>query len=525
MKKVKLKFKILFSFLFVTVLSLVVSGLFIAVNTKENQKKQIKNRITQVAKVVSYDANLASDLKKKDIGKDSRLERYTLNLQKETGVDFIVILDNNLIRYTHPDKSSIGYKFSSPEDAAKTLKGKIHYSIKKGLLGEGYRIFYPIYNSRRKQIGIICVGMTLKNVNGVILEAQKPILWAFIISFIVSSLVAIFLALYIRRELLDMEPEEISRRVTELSAITESMSDGIIAVDLDNKIVEINKVAKNFFPLLKIGEKISDDFYEISFSDNDIGKDKLGIIFSKEFYISSRLLVSENKQIGRIALFRDRSEYVQLENQLEGTEEYVESLRAQQHEFLNKLQTVSGLIELKQYDSAQEYISSSQHSFYKEFGWINTQIRMPAVAGFIMGKMKEGKEKNIKVLLSNESKINIQVDSNELSSDLIKVLGNLIDNAFDALRNVDNEKKVIIALNYDEESKIIIIEVEDTGQGFLESNKKKMLNTRFSTKGNNRGFGLNIVNQIVVKHEGFIDFMANKPYGTIVYVEIPVKDV
>lgn len=522
MRKVHLKTKIMITFVLVTLLSTLISCMFIISNTLQNQKVQIKERITHVAKIVSDDTRVKDALVEQKPVKNSQLDKNIKKLQKELGVDFIVVLDNSLIRYTHPNKASIGNKFSDPKDATQSLSGRRHYSTKKGVMGIGYRVFNPIYNDSGKQIGIVCVGLTLTTVNTSIFTALIPILKSFTISLFVSLVTAIILSFYIRKELLDMDPDEISRRVTELNAITESMSEGIIAINLDNKIVEVNRVAKGFFPQVNIGDTIDSDLFENAFSDNDLGRDKLGVINSKEFYISTSILISENKKIGRIALFRDISEYIKLENQLEGTNEYIEALRAQQHEFLNKLHAVYGLIELNKYDEAKKFISTTQSTFHKEFGSVNSQIQMPAVAGFIIGKMKEATEKGIDLQLSPESKINRTLNSGELSSDLIKVLGNLIDNSFDSLIEVQSTKSIIVSINYDSESNFVIIEVEDTGSGIDSEDKGKILKTRFSTKGKDRGYGLNIVNQIILKHNGFIDFIDNSPQGTITYIELPL---
>ncbi|MFT9372888.1 ATP-binding protein [Liquorilactobacillus hordei] len=522
MKKVSLKNKIVLLFIFVISTSLIIVSIFMVISVINSQRMQLKEKITNVAKIVSANPDLENEIKKSKPSSNSKLENYTMRLQKQTGVDFIVILNQNLTRYTHPDKKSIGYKFSSPADAEKSLHGKAHYSTKKGVLGISYRYFYPIYDSERKQIGIVCVGMTLNNINNALFKAELPILLAFIISLIIGITVALFLSFNIRKELLDMEPGEIARKVTELTTIMQSMSDGIVAIDSKQFVMEINILAQDIFPQVHIGTKIEGNFYRSIFSDKNIGKNQIIVISSKEFYVSSCHLISEGKKVGKIALFRDQSEYIKIENQLKGTNQYVESLRAQQHEFLNKLQAVSGLIELKQYEDAQKFISTTEHAFYEEFGSINTQIQMPAVAGFVMGKIKEGKERGVQLELSSESRLNVAISSTELSTQLIKIIGNLVDNSFDATENIAGNKKIIISLNYDEESQIIIIEVEDSGKGIPENYKKKILQEKFSTKGFNRGFGLNLVKQIVDYHSGFIEISNNNPKGTIVYIELPL---
>lgn len=70
----------------------------------------------------------------------------------------------------------------------------------------------------------------------------------------------------------------------------------------------------------------------------------------------------------------------------------------------------------------------------------------------------------------------------------------------------------------------LIIEVSDNGSGIPDNIKETILRKNYSTKGKDRGYGLTLINQIVKEHDGFLDISNNKPHGTVVYVELPIKD-
>ncbi len=109
---------------------------------------------------------------------------------------------------------------------------------------------------------------------------------------------------------------------------------------------------------------------------------------------------------------------------------------------------------------------------------------------------------------------------------LLQVLGNLLDNAKEAvLQKHERNGQVRIHLNYDTEAEVFIVTVCDDGVGISEEISEKIFTLGFSTKGINRGFGLNLIHSIVKRHGGFLEFSKQTNGGTIVYLELPKRKI
>ena len=77
------------------------------------------------------------------------------------------------------------------------------------------------------------------------------------------------------------------------------------------------------------------------------------------------------------------------------------------------------------------------------------------------------------------------------------------------LQKHERNGQVRIHLNYDTEAEVFIVTVCDDGVGYQKKSQKNIY-ARFSTKGINRGFGLNLIHSIVKRHGGFRIFQTNK---------------
>ncbi|HUS10839.1 MAG TPA: ATP-binding protein [Pyrinomonadaceae bacterium] len=126
----------------------------------------------------------------------------------------------------------------------------------------------------------------------------------------------------------------------------------------------------------------------------------------------------------------------------------------------------------------------------------------------------------------DDVKIEAKLDSNLPSAmldteQLRRVFVNLIDNASNALVNVNGEKEITIATSFDSSRSLLIAEVTDTGQGIRAADFKRLFQPYFSTGGSGTGLGLAIVQRIILEHGGRIRAEANYPRGAKFVIELP----
>ena len=506
----------------VVIVSLLVTDILISHNveraTEDNQEEKAKT----IARIVANDSIVIDGL----TGKvdTSLIQVYTNKLLKSTDVQFIVVMDMNGMRKSHPDPQKIGHHFLGGDEGP-VLKGKEHVSLAKGTLGISMRVFVPILADTGEQLGAVAVGISADNIKERVKESRHIIYIGVGVGILVGIIGAILLARHIKKILFGLEPHRIAKILEERNTMLQSVKEGIIAVDKEAKITLINSEAKR---ILKKGG-LTEDFIgkDIElYTPNSRMKEVLqtGEVQLNEelnFYgvaiVTNRVpLYVKGEIVGVIATFRDKTEIRKLAEELTGIRLYAEALRAQSHEFMNKMHVVLGLTHMKQYEELQKYVSSMVSEHQYEIGGIMKKIQSPVFAGFLLGKLSYAREKNIKLIIKEDSYLP-EIYDERIIHELITIVGNLINNALDAVMNCE-KKQVEVGI---QDGDTLIITVQDTGKGIHEDEIDALFIKGYSTKGDNRGYGLHLVKESIQRINGEIYVHSLLGTGTTITIEIP----
>ncbi|MBU3127472.1 sensor histidine kinase [Clostridium tagluense] len=175
----------------------------------------------------------------------------------------------------------------------------------------------------------------------------------------------------------------------------------------------------------------------------------------------------------------------------------VEDIRRKQHDFKNHLNTINAIVEIASEEEVKQelkkYISSLKCStnLIEDILYIDNII----IKAIIYNKMSEADRLNIK-LLFNVTNNSLENSLNDF--EISDILNNLLDNAFDAIRNATNDK--IVILNIFTKGNSNIVEVKNSGITIKPANIENIFESGFSTKkGKNRGYGLYNIKRIVEK--------------------------
>ncbi|WP_272479924.1 sensor histidine kinase [Aquibacillus koreensis] len=205
--------------------------------------------------------------------------------------------------------------------------------------------------------------------------------------------------------------------------------------------------------------------------------------------------------LGKIFRKEERRNIKNSENtHVEQFNSLVASVRSDRHDLNNHLTVISGLIQIKKYEAANDYIEQMIGDIH-----INNKVltvKNPILASMLFPKMTQYHKNGIHLELNIENEADINILS---STDLIRLISNLLDNAFDATLEISNSKERFISLYIDEtEEKLIIIVQNTTIQTNLSN---KFFEAGYSTKSDsgNRGFGLAIIEEIIKKYNGTHD--------------------
>ena len=378
---------------------------------------------------------------------------------------------------------------------------------------------------------MLCVGYTKETVKKQVLHSQEKILFALLIGIAVAITLAVVYNRRLKRILLNYEPEEIAYNYIEKNLISDHVSEGIIAINIDKKVIVKNSSANQIldkagYTKVKKGKKIPDQMYEIFFKsiieENLQSRDEVIVLNHIEVLVNRNAIYQNGKLYGAVVTLRDQSEMKKLITELSGTEKYNDSLREQSHHFMNKLHVLHGLIEMKSYDEVEKFITYLKDDYHDKIGYISESIKVPAIAGFLLAKVREAKQKNISLLIDPDSMILNQEGLDELFNELLIILGVLIDNSMESIGEKEDGKIVVyLYLNTDEN--ILLCNVYDNGCGISKDILENVFERGYSTKGENRGYGLNAVDTIVKKYNGLID-VESEVGKTKFTIEIPIEE-
>lgn len=237
------------------------------------------------------------------------------------------------------------------------------------------------------------------------------------------------------------------------------------------------------------------------------------------FLLSLAAAIYLNRCLRRILANEIKStvtKYQNIDLELTAAREIIESYKARVHEFANKLHVISGLLQLGSYEEANRYVmsnSNNEMTFLSVLG----NIKVNAVSALLIGKSNKAEKTGIKLEIDCTSNLSILPEFFE-EDVLVTVLGNLLENAFDAVAYNVNDPIVLVSIK--QRPYFIDIEVKDNGQGISETIKERIFEPGFTTKINGTGYGLANVKKMVDMAKGNINFLSSEK-GTAFYVTIP----
>jgi sensor histidine kinase regulating citrate/malate metabolism len=523
----KLQTKIMLLMIFVVFMSIFITVLYIS-NWRTNEiRREIENSIMSMSTIIAN-----TPVVKQNLGnayKQRLIQDYIEEvLQSSLGNEIIVVVDMNNIRYAHPQKDRIGKKFVGGDEKRVLEMAESYISEAEGTLGMQIRAFVPVFNYDKNQTGFVMVSKTITSYKEEINRAVDIMAMSVCIGLLFGAVGAFFLSRNIKETLLGLEPDEITRLYIQRDSMLDAMEEGIIAIDEKNSITLVNDSAIKILDLNMdhiIGRDIQEVFPSCKLSDVVISGN--AEYFSDHTIHDTLVVINRvpikngGKIVGAIATFSDRTKVQRLAEEITGFRQIVDALRANTHEFMNKLHTILGLIDLGEIVEAKKYIMNETERHQKVLSLVITKIKDPAIAGLIIGKTSRANELGIKMKIDKSSYLSKNAGRID-SSSLITILGNLIENAMDALKENSESKTIGVLIN--ESSDKIIITITDNGIGIEADHLSRIFERGYSTKDGSRGQGLFLVKDIVEALKGSIKVESIVKQGSSFTVELPKED-
>jgi sensor histidine kinase regulating citrate/malate metabolism len=224
------------------------------------------------------------------------------------------------------------------------------------------------------------------------------------------------------------------------------------------------------------------------------------------------------RSVGWVTTLRDRTDLVDVQRELDVSRGMTDALRAQAHEFSNRLHTIAGLVELEEYDEVVRFVELASRSHRDLVGDVAARIEDPAVAALLVAKASRAGELSVDFTLTEDSAL-LRVDD-ALSADLVTVVGNLVDNALDAVAHRGGE----VAVTVRADAGAVLVRVRDTGPGVDPEVAGRLFVQGFSTKANDspepHGWGLALTRLVCERRGG--DVAVSNDGGAVFEARLPL---
>ena len=438
-----------------------------------------------------------------------------------TAVSFVVIADVDGVRRTHPSPDRIGQVVST--DPSVALSGVSGIYTQTGTLGRSVRGKAPIFDENGDVVGLVSVGVLSVTVSEAFREDVPAVLLGSALAMALGAVGAWFLARRIRRQTLGLEPADIAALLERREAMLLGIREGVIGLDAGGQVNLVNPEASHLLGLTQdnLGDHLVDAVPSVALERllaDPVEHHDVELTINDRALIANVTPVSvRGQRVGTVLTLRDRTDFESLVGELESVQELAEALRAQHHEFTNTLHTISGLIELGRTADVVDMISDHADTHERLTAAYENQLPDTLLVGLLIAKSAIAAERGIRFSIEADS---LEDSTLVGSRELITIVGNLVDNAFDSVAG-PRDGGGRVALGMTRAVDTLEIEVLDNGAGITPEVQALMFDEGFTTKGTDAhaGIGLSLVQDAVAAAGGSIDVEGGD--GTAFRVRIP----
>lgn len=495
--------RILLAVLGILLATVVIGGVLDVQLTKRTFDKQYEDRARAVANVVAEIPQVKTALAAGD--PTNVIPALANRIAKGSDASYVVVTDRNGLRFSHPNPDLIGQRLEEP---VAVLDGKDHVGIDHGSLGRSANGKAPIFGATGRVIGQVSVGIVETRVSAAVNEQVWAIALYSAIALGVGALVALVMSRTLKRATFGLEPSEIGSLLQDREAMLHGIREGVIGFDAKGRVTLINEEARRLMglPGNVIGKAVDEVFPPGRLRDVLDGRSQgtdQGILTDDSLLVVNRNpVVVAGRDVGSVVTLRDRTELEALVRELHSVTGLANALRAQEHEFTNRLHVIAGLIDLGDFDEASRFATSVADNHLASAEDLRARISPPVVAALLSAKLSVAAEREIDLVVTASSHLDVPDDD---AQNLMTIIGNLIDNAMEAVAPQPVPRAVTLDLHDDDEIRIVVC---DNGPGISADQVDALFVDGYSTKSprgpSRRGLGLALVQRLVHRAGGSV---------------------
>ncbi|MFE2852140.1 ATP-binding protein [Streptomyces lavendulae] len=461
-----------------------------------------------------------------DGGTSAALQPYAERVRADSGVDFVTIMAPDGRRWTHPDPRRIGERFLG--NTAPALRGETFSETYTGTLGPSIRVVTPLADEDGRIVGLVSAGITVRAISDRLARQLSALAWVAAGALALGGAGTYVVNARLRRHTHGMNAAELSRMYDYHQAALHGVREGLLMLDGHRRITLINDAGRELLGLR--GEITGAGVADLGLPAPLTGAlladrprvDEVHLTADRVLVVNSSPVAGGGRR-GTVVTLRDHTELQALTGELDHERGFTQALRSQAHEAANRLHTVVSLIELGRSEEAVEFATAELELAQALTDEVVTAVGEPVLVALLLGKAAQAHERGIELVVTPDSGASRAVEGMDgvpglpPARDLVTLLGNLIDNAVDALTGVPGAR---IAVTVRRDADGLLLRVADNGPGLPEG--VDVFRRGWSGKGEGRGLGLALVRQVAHRHGGAVDAASGRAGGAEFTVTLPL---
>lgn len=378
----------------------------------------------------------------------------------------------------------------------------------------------PVLGPAGDIVGVAVIGREYPSIWARLVQATPDLVVYLAVASVLGAAGSVLLARRVKRQTMGMEAGEIVDLVRQRQAMLEGLKEAVVALDPSGKVLLLSRSAHDMLGLPEdsVGQRadrlgLDDRVLDVLRHPNDDG-DQLVLTGDRILVFNTVPIEASGRKVATVTTFRDRTELSEVQSKLDISRTSSTALREHIHEFDNQLHTISGLIQLGEYAEVEHYVDGISEHRERLTSAVADRIDDLGVAALMIAKIGAAAARSVTVALDDTSHLDRLDDDG--SRDVCTVVGNLVDNAIEAVLDGDTDRPLVRVLISTSGGRIEV-EVEDNGPGIDAQDPNEVFDQGWSTKGTSldgHGFGLALVRMVCRRRGGEVSVSERCENGT-----------
>ncbi|MER5931925.1 ATP-binding protein [Streptomyces sp. NPDC002054] len=503
----------------VVLVAVVVAGcaVFAYATARRQAEEAAERQARAVARAVADSPSVREAVRGPD--PTAVLQPYAEQVRTGAGVDFVTIMAPDGRRWTHPDPRRIGERFLGNTGPA--LHGRTFTETYTGTLGPSIRVVTPVRDGGRIT-GLVSAGITVRAISDRLGGQLTALGWVAAGALALGGAGTHVINARLRRHTHGMNAAELSRMHDYHQAALHAVREGLLMLDGQRRVSLVNDAGRELLGVR--GEVVGRNVADLGLPAPLTGAlladrprvDEVHLTADRVLVVNSAPVAGGGRR-GTVVTLRDHTELQALTGELDHERGFTQALRSQAHEAANRLHTVVSLVELGRTAEAVDFATAELELAQALTDQVLTAVDEPVLAALLLAKAAQAHERGVEFVVTADSR-RLTAGCGALPArDLVTVLGNLIDNAVDALTGTPGARITVTARP---DGGDLLLRVADNGPGLPAG--ADVFRRGWSGKGEGRGLGLALVRQAAQRHGGTVD-AAEVPGGGVEFiVRLPI---